>query len=326
MSGSGALECRICSNQAGNRPWMAYEMMLGTRTPFRYFECASCGCLQIETIPADLDRYYPGDYYSFDEPPSSRGTGIGARLKSWRDGAELRGAPWIGRLLAWRQPNRELAALRGLGLKPGARILDVGAGRGRMLRMFGDLGFRSLAGIDTHLPSAKIVHPGFSLFRKSIFECEEEYDLVMFSHSFEHMEDPQRVLAQTRKLLDPSGACFLRIPTSSSFAWRHYRTDWVQLDAPRHFYLHSTASLERVVRAAGFRIESLRCDSSALQFWGSEQYRSGIPLFSEQSYAKNPAASMFNRADLRAFHRRARELDRRGEGDEIVVILRPEAQ
>jgi hypothetical protein len=42
--------------------------MYGTRETFSYLACADCGCLQISNIPADLARYYPSDYYSYDAP------------------------------------------------------------------------------------------------------------------------------------------------------------------------------------------------------------------------------------------------------------------
>jgi SAM-dependent methyltransferase len=318
------MTCRICGNGQGNTSWQAREMMLGLRTPFTYFECAACGCLQIADMPQDLAPYYPPNYYSFETSPPPAASGLGARLKLWRDSAELSGRPWIGRMLAWRRPNHELASLRTLDLTRDSRILDIGAGSGRILGMMAALGFRSLEGIDAHLPEERFVGEGYTVKRISIFDFAGEFDLLLFNHSFEHMEEPGRVLGEVRRLLAPGGACCLRIPTASSHAWRHYRTDWVQLDAPRHFYLHSTASIGRVARDAGFRIERLFRDSSAFQIWGSEQYRRDIPLLSERSWLRNPGASEFRPGDLRRFAAQARALDRRGEGDEMVVILQPD--
>ena len=53
--------CRICGGSPGARH-VAREMMYGTREAFGYFECSSCGCLQIAEVPADLARFYPADY------------------------------------------------------------------------------------------------------------------------------------------------------------------------------------------------------------------------------------------------------------------------
>ena len=56
------MKCRICGNKEGNAPFEAREMMFGTRERFTYFECNSCGCLQIAEIPDDLARFYAADY------------------------------------------------------------------------------------------------------------------------------------------------------------------------------------------------------------------------------------------------------------------------
>jgi len=314
------MRCRICDNQDGNTKWLAREMMLGLRTTFPYFECGGCGCVQIESIPEDLAPFYPPGYYSYSSPDrSSRSAPIRA-LKKARDSAIVLDQPPVGRALARLFPNRDLLPLRGLGLARTSRILDVGSGSGRVLHALADAGFTSLAGIDPHLPPEVVSSKRIRLARISLFECTGAYDLVMFHHSFEHMAEPERVLAQVATLLDPAGQCLLRLPTASSYAWRHYRTDWVQLDAPRHFFLHTIRSLELLTQNAGFAIVSLKSFSSGFQFWGSEQYRMDIPLMSDRSVAKG--ASPFTRNELRAFERRARECDRRGEGDEIVVVLR----
>ena len=40
-------------------------MHYGTRESFEYFECGSCGRLQVREIPTNLSKYYLDDYYSF---------------------------------------------------------------------------------------------------------------------------------------------------------------------------------------------------------------------------------------------------------------------
>ena len=51
-------------------------MMFGTRERFAYFECSACGCLQIETVPADMARHYPDNYYSFSASTSAEPSSV----------------------------------------------------------------------------------------------------------------------------------------------------------------------------------------------------------------------------------------------------------
>jgi hypothetical protein len=135
------------------------------------------------------------------------------------------------------------------------------------------------------------------------------------------MRDQHGSLAMVHKLVAPGGTCCIRIPWVSCEAWERYRSNWVQLDAPRHFYLHSRRSFEHVVTSAGFRIVKLWCDSTGFQFWGSEQYERDIPLYSERSWLVAPERSVFSNEQIEEYERRARDLNAAERGDQIVAWL-----
>lgn len=56
--------CKICSNK-NNSVFVIKEMMFGSQQTFDYFQCSSCGTIQIAEIPKDMKIYYPDNYYSF---------------------------------------------------------------------------------------------------------------------------------------------------------------------------------------------------------------------------------------------------------------------
>jgi hypothetical protein len=114
----------------------------------------------------------------------------------------------------------------------------------------------------------------------------------------------------------------IRIPTVSSYAWKHYGVNWVQLDAPRHFYLHSLESMRFLVEQAGLKLSEVVYDSTAFQFWASEQYALNIPLYDDRSYAVSPKRSYFTKEQIAAFEKRASELNRTNLGDQAAFYLR----
>lgn len=59
------MKCAICKNEENNKTFILKEMMFGFRDEFKYFQCSACFCLQIENIPDNLNKYYPGNYYSY---------------------------------------------------------------------------------------------------------------------------------------------------------------------------------------------------------------------------------------------------------------------
>jgi hypothetical protein len=96
----------------------------------------------------------------------------------------------------------------------------------------------------------------------------------------------------------------------------------VQLDAPRHLFLHTRRSLEIVAEQAGLYVDAVVHDSYELQFWGSEQYRRDIPLNSEGSYRWGAGAPIFSPEQIAAWREEAEMLNRQGRGDQAAVYLR----
>lgn len=298
-------------------------MMFQLGEAFEYHECGNCGCLQIVEIPPDISRYYPSEYYSLAQNDSP---GVRMRMKRAR-GRYLRGERsalgWL--LTAAFGPPVLPAWAASAGLGPGDRILDVGSGTGKLVMRLHEAGYRDVTGIDPHLRGDIFYSPGARVLKQGLEAASGEYDFVMLHHSLEHMPDQTGALGHVYRLLRPGGRALVRIPVVPSYAWQHFGTDWVQLDAPRHLYLHSRESLERVAAQAGLRLERVVYDSSAFQFWGSLQYRRHIPLKDPRSYAVSPKSSIFKRSDLIEFERKAQRLNEEGQGDQACFYLRKSA-
>lgn len=295
-------------------------MMFGTREEFVYCQCDACDCLQIDTFPEDIARHYPSDYYSYD-PRRHR------RIKRLRRGLRRRWiltAPRIAVtiLRAFSGSDPLFHMYRDLGLRPENRVLDVGAGSGGHVLELRDAGIVQAIGLDPFV-NADVEFEGRVLVRKlPIGEMTGVFDLITFHHSLEHTPGQVEALAQARRLLAKGGQVLVRIPTVSSEAFERYAEHWVNLDAPRHFFLHSHKSLEIVAAKAGLQMSRLWCDSSAMQFLASEQYVNGIPLMAPQSAAVNKAAGIFSDAQRKEYEKRAVELNRRLRGDTICALFR----
>jgi hypothetical protein len=184
-------------------------------------------------------------------------------------------------------------------------------------------GFSNLLGIDAFLESDVGYGDWLKVEKARIEDLDpgQKWDVIMFHHSFEHVPDPRATLAAAAERLSVSGKCLIRLPLISSWAWRHYGTNWVQLDAPRHLYSHSQLSLAILGAQCGLAITESFWDSTEFQFWGSEQVRRGIAVMSPKSYGVNPAASEFSRRDIDEFRRRARRLNDQNMGDQAGFVL-----
>ena len=313
--------CRACGGNNA-KDWLhPREMMFGLREVFSYFRCGDCGCLQLMTLPDKMEPYYPEGYYSY-EVMSGLSPSLGSRLKrKWIYPAMTKSKlGWPGAWGSW---------LRSLGTGPvlphwfpylkgpiplGLSILDVGCGSGELLLGLRNCGFKNVLGVDPYVSSSIVYDGGIEVRKCQLKEVEGRFGLIMFHHVFEHVEDPKQTLLEAKNLLQKGGQILIRIPVSDSAACEKYRENWVQLDAPRHITLQTRDSMEVLARQLGLRIENVVYDSTALQFWGSEQYCNDIPLMDSRSNSTHPD-------ELKVFNDEAVRLNELGRGDQAAFVL-----
>lgn len=314
--------CRICDNSDTNPAFRVPEMMFGSGETFQYFQCSRCGCLQIEEIPSDMSRYYGPEYYAYSNEIEKKVFKPVEYARHLRNEYAVFDRGVIGRFLYAIYPRPELRVLSIVSVRKDMRILDVGCGYGKLLGLLHCMGFTNVAGVDPFIKENSPMPKGFPIHRKRLEEMEGNWDLIMFHESFEHIPDGYTALRTVHHLLDTAGRCILAMPTVNSYAWERYGVNWVQIDAPRHCFVHSIESLRRLAEKAGFIIAKTEYNSTAFQFWGSEQYEHGIPLMAERSYARSPRDSMFSTHDIRKFKIQAHRLNAESKGDQIAVALR----
>lgn len=304
----------------------AREMMFGTREPFDYFECGSCGTLQITRVPSDLARHYPAEYLSF----GSRvvvGETLARRVAARLAGKYLlTGNGTVGKFIIERKPwiaGHFPPSLRdpSLNLRFDSKILDFGCGDGNLLRSLHFFGFTDLTGADAFIDNDINYPTGVTIFKRGLGELEGTFDLIMLHHSFEHLPDPLTALEQIRGLMRADSHCLVRMPVLN-FAWERYGVDWVQMDPPRHLFLFRESGFRRMAERSGFDVEKIVYDSGEFQFWGSEQYRLDVPLNDVRSRWVDPASSLFTSEQIEEWENEATRLNETGRGDMACFYLR----
>lgn len=274
--------CKLCLHEQQSESYLVREMMFGFRDTFQYLQCSTCECLQIAEVPADIQKYYPQNYYSFNEACGIKYSGVRGWFRKNAVKATL-AKTWPGDLYNFFIPAKQYFLFRDITVNANTRILDVGCGNGyKFLFPLAEVGFRNLLGCDPYLNQSIQYPNGLNIVKSEIFQMEGKWDIITFHHSFEHISNPIETIKKASQLLADGGVCIIRIPTVTSFAWEKYKTNWVQLDSPRHFYLHSVKSMNLLASMAALNLTDIVYDSWNLQFVGSELYIRDIPLRSKQ--------------------------------------------
>ncbi|OBG62539.1 methyltransferase [Mycobacterium sp. E188] len=302
-------------------------MYYGTREPFQYYSCVACDTLQIVDIleGEELMRHYPSDYCTYKVPAKSR---VARWMTNQHDRFMLHtGGRLVGALIAaFVSENiapyvigdavNAVRMLSQLRLAPDARILDVGCGGGALLDRLASVGFKNLYGVDPFIAADTETAHGVPLMKRYLGEMSDEFDLIMFNHSLEHVPDPVATLQAAREKLAAHGVCLVRLPTPSSEAWATYRENWVGIDPPRHIVIPSRQGMAVAADRVGLRVEKTIDDSAGFQFMASEAYRRDVAL-------TDPAIrKTFGWKELWNWEKRAERLNREGRGDQAGFFLR----
>jgi SAM-dependent methyltransferase len=199
---------------------------------FRVFACPECGVVFLFPQPSSeqLNSFYDEKYY-----------GKGRR----KFAAALEATIATLTLLKWKR-------LRPL-LGTDGRLLDVGCGRGTLVRLARAAGFEAY-GLERPFPGAPFLP---HVFYRELTECgfpEGHFQTVVIWHVLEHLPNPLEALQEIHRLLRPGGWLSVAVPNFGGAQARASGADWFHLDLPRHFWHFEPSALQGLLERSGFRV------------------------------------------------------------------------
>lgn len=294
--------------------------MFGTGKSYEYTECSVCRCLQLVAPPENPNDLYPENYYSFNALQDPVDTRLSVSISNLRTRLTLsKNLTFINRVLKCiLGEHKPYHLLRDLPFHLATRYLDVGTGSGAFIFPLYRAGYRRGMGIDQFIDHDIVYRTGLRVKKGTIYDLDKHFDVVFYNHSFEHIEDQRRELQKVHDLLDCKGVCVISIPVFPSLAWDMFGVNWYQIDAPRHYFLHSVESMTRLAQSAGFTVESVVYNSTYAQFQMSDLYKEGI--YMKDKRAKG-GGFFFKKYKKMVYTRLARQQNKNRYGDQAVFIL-----
>ena len=207
--------CRVCGGGSRRRlESLDFNRRLAD-TRFTYLDCRDCGSLALAAPPADLDRFYPTDYYRL---PSSR-----EELAS----------------LAEHERYKLEIVQRFVG---GGRLLEVGPAVGGFAYLAKQVGFMvETVEMDERcchfLREVAQVGAIHSSDPRAVLEQARQLDVIALWHVVEHLPDPMETLEAAARALASGGILVVAAPNPQAAQLSLFRKYWAHLDAPRHLQL-----------------------------------------------------------------------------------------
>jgi len=167
-------------------------------------------------------------------------------------------------------------------------LLDMGCSSGAFLQSLSGNGW-NLFGIEMSEKSAKQAHvkSGAHVFVGNISDAPyapSVFDAITCFDVFEHLRDPQNVIAKVAEWLKPGGIFYILVPNVDAAEARIFKSYWHGLELPRHLFHYSSASLKVLTQSVGLQqilLETRRNQSvgTSLRYVIDDVFRMlGIPL------------------------------------------------
>lgn len=236
-------------------------------------ECETCGTYALRPRPSveELGAFYR-TYFTHGDLATGLPSDPGVNALTAAALAHVgypRVATWPLRLLARIPPLRDALLGQAYWLPaPPGRLIDIGCGDGRHLRLLRTLGW-DVMGIDTDPAAAEVARTRFGLDVRTCALADvprSSFDAAVLHHVIEHVHDLEGTLDHVRRILRPEGRCVLVTPNASSLARHIFGRSWIHWDPPRHLQIFSSGALTALLERHGFRDISSRTTARNARF------------------------------------------------------------
>lgn len=266
-------KCPVCNGLERRRIYtgLTDRVFRCARGYWDVYQCNACQTAYLDPRPteATISMAYE-TYYTHKSPKEKKLEDVTflRRMQSmfvngYRNrcfGSNLKPASRVAGILLSKTPliseflDRQLRFLP--PVKPGGRLLDVGAGNGDFLLLARRIGWQA-SGVDIDPVAAENAYKAGIEVRQgrieAVSDLSETFDVITMSHVLEHVHDPAGTLLWAYAALKPGGVLYIETPNIDAYGHFRFKEHWRGLEIPRHLVLFNWQSMIELLEKAGFQ-------------------------------------------------------------------------
>lgn len=242
-SGGSLRRCPVCGSERHHALHaQRYALFDDSRLPreTQISACGECGVVfALSCATAQDYRAHYAQHSKYDTAVSASGSGESAH-----------DAKRLAELVEWLAPY----------VAPQSAILDVGAGRGGLVRAFRQRGYQRVSGIDP--AEGCVAAMRAADMRAHVGELEadrwptdpDRFDLIVLSHVIEHVFDAAGALNRVAQRVSAQGLVYVEVPDASRYTVDGFPPFY--FFDPEHINHFDAVSLEVLAMRCGMRVRS----------------------------------------------------------------------
>lgn len=246
-------ECDYCRSDNLSKLYFSEDHFSGDK--FSIVECGNCGLIITDPRPSneELEKYYPNSYYGEN----------GNRFLPLFEYIVQLFRKRLAVRISNKYPNR-------------GRILEIGSGRGTLLKEMSDKGWESIGTeFSGSLSDSVEKIYGIRIYpTPKLSDCnfpDDYFNVILCYHVFEHLTDPFMTLVEIKRILHPSGMLLIAVPNIGGSIARLSKGHWFANDTPRHLFHFTPETLTAMLENEDFKIISKSTLSLEQDIFGFSQ-------------------------------------------------------
>ncbi len=214
---------------------------------FTVVRCGSCGLMRTNPRPTleTIYRYYPDNYGPY------------LRSQVRQTDSVTSGGKKLLRSIVSKAFNSNANRLP--QMNPG-RMLEVGCASGAYLHKMKEDGWE-VEGIEFSSKAAAAASAlGYRVHAGPLETAPaptEQYDLIVGWMVLEHLHDPISSLETLREWSKPGAWLVLSVPNAASLEFKLFKDKWYALQVPTHLHHFTPKTIEKILKATGWRMEKV---------------------------------------------------------------------